>query len=171
MKELILGGVRSGKSRLPEARARESGLEVVYLATARAPGDAGMRRRIELHRRQRPAHWQTVEEPVALADCLLRLAARERCIIIECLTLWLTNLLCEDDGMRLEAQRDALLAALPGAPGTIILVSNECGLGVSPLGDLTRRFLDEAGQLHQQLAWICDRVTFTVAGLPWSLKG
>jgi adenosylcobinamide kinase/adenosylcobinamide-phosphate guanylyltransferase len=73
--------------------------------------------------------------------------------------------------MRLEAQREALLAALPQAPGTVILVGNECGLGVAPLGELTRRFLDEAGQLHQQLALICDRVTFTVAGLPWSLKG
>lgn len=171
MKELILGGVRSGKSRLAETRALESGLEVIYLATARACGDAEFQRRIEQHRRRRPAHWQTVEEPVALADCLLRLAAGQRCIIIECLTLWLTNLLCEDEGARFEAQCEALLAALRQAPGTIIMVSNECGLGISPLGELTRRFVDEAGQLHQRLASLCDRVTFTVAGLPLSVKG
>jgi adenosylcobinamide kinase/adenosylcobinamide-phosphate guanylyltransferase len=170
MKELILGGVRSGKSRLAEARARESGLEVIYLATARALDDAEMQRRIEHHRRQRPVHWQTFEEPVALADCLLRLAANQRCIIVECLTMWLTNLLCEDKGTRLEAQREALLAALLTAPGYIILVSNECGLGISPLGELTRRFVDEAGQLHQRLASLCDRVTLSVAGLPLSVK-
>jgi adenosylcobinamide kinase/adenosylcobinamide-phosphate guanylyltransferase len=171
MKELILGGVRSGKSRLAEARAGESGLEVVYLATAQAHGDAQMQNRIGQHRRCRPPHWRTVEEPVELADCLLRLAAARRCSLVECITLWLTNLLCDGDGARLEAQREALLAALSQAPGTIILVSNECGLGISPLGELTRRFLDEAGHLHQRLASLCDRVTLTVAGLPVSVKG
>lgn len=115
MKELILGGVRSGKSRLAEARARESGLEVVFLATARALSDAQMHNRIEQHRRRRPSHWQTVEEPVALADCLLRLAAARRCILVECITLWLTNLLCEGDESRLKAQGSATGGASPGA--------------------------------------------------------
>jgi adenosylcobinamide kinase/adenosylcobinamide-phosphate guanylyltransferase len=171
MKELILGGVRSGKSRLAEAHARESGLEVIYVATARATDDLEMQRRIRQHRQRRPLQWQTIEEPVVLADSLRRFAADHRCILVECLTLWLTNLLCDADQARLRGEREALLATLPLLPGSIILVSNECGLGISPLGELTRRFIDEAGQLHQQLASICDRVTLTVAGLPLSLKG
>jgi adenosylcobinamide kinase/adenosylcobinamide-phosphate guanylyltransferase len=171
MKELILGGVRSGKSRLAEAHARDSGLEVIYLATARATDDVEMQRRIQEHRQRRPLQWRTIEEPVALADSLRRFAADHRCILVECLTLWLTNMLCDADEARFRSEREALLAAMPQLPGSVILVSNECGLGISPLGELTRRFVDEAGLLHQQLASVSDRVTFIVAGLPLSVKG
>ena len=170
MHELILGGARSGKSRLAEQRAADSGLRVTYVATSQAL-DSEMAARIEHHRARRPAHWGLVEEPLALARVLREQAAPECCLLVDCLTLWLTNLLMLDDPARLAAERQALLEALPELPGRIILVSNETGLGVVPLGELTRRYVDEAGWLHQALAAACQRVTFTVAGLPMVLKG
>ncbi len=170
MKELILGGMRSGKSRLAEQRAQDSGLPVTYLATATAQDDE-MRQRIAHHQAQRPDHWQLVEEPEALAVALQRHAAEDHCVLVDCLTLWLTNLLCLDDEARMRREIDALLDALPKLPGTIILVSNETGMGVVPLGELTRRYCDEAGRLHQAVAARCDRVIMTVAGLPLNLKG
>jgi adenosylcobinamide kinase/adenosylcobinamide-phosphate guanylyltransferase len=171
MKELILGGVRSGKSRLAEQRAQESGLDVVYMATA-TPGDDEMRSRIEEHRKQRRARWLTVEEPRALAQAVREHAGKDRCVLIECLTLWLTNLLCATQGPReLEAERAALLTVVQEVPGHLIIVSNETGLGIVPIDALSRRFSEEAGLLHQDLARICDRVTFVAAGLPLPLKG
>ena len=170
MHELILGGARSGKSRLAEQRAADSGLRVTYIATSQAL-DGEMAARIEHHRARRPAHWGLVEEPLALARVLREQAAPERCLLVDCLTLWLTNLLMLDDAARLAAERQALLETLPELPGRIILVSNETGLGVVPLGELSRRYVDEAGWLHQALAAACQRVTFTVAGLPMVLKG
>lgn len=171
MKELILGGVRSGKSRLAERHARDSGLEVVYIATARAEGDSELQARIHAHRDNRPAHWHVIEEPYALAATLRAQAAAHRCVLIECLTLWLTNLLCSNDAAQWARERDALLAVLPQLPGHLIFVGNETGLGIVPLGELTRRFVDEAGRLHQELAQRCDRVILTVAGLGHPLKG
>ena len=170
MKELILGGVRSGKSRYAEQRARESKLDVVYVATATA-GDAEMSARIRAHQERRPAAWMLVETPLALAATLRAQAAPDRCVLVDCLTLWLTNLLCADDEKKFRSERDTLLDVLPTLPGHIILVSNETNLGVMPLGELTRRFGDEAGCLHQALARVCDRVVLTVAGLPLFLKG
>jgi adenosylcobinamide kinase/adenosylcobinamide-phosphate guanylyltransferase len=170
MHELILGGARSGKSRLAEQRAADSGLRVTYIATSQAL-DGEMAARIEHHRARRPAHWGLVEEPLALAQVLREQAAPERCLLVDCLTLWLTNLLMLDDAARLAAERQALLETLPELPGRVILVSNETGLGVVPLGELSRRYVDEAGWLHQALAAACQRVTFTVAGLPMVLKG
>jgi adenosylcobinamide kinase/adenosylcobinamide-phosphate guanylyltransferase len=170
MLELILGGARSGKSRLAEQRAADSGLRVTYIATSQAL-DGEMAARIEHHRARRPAHWGLVEEPLALAQVLREQAAPERCLLVDCLTLWLTNLLMLDDAARLAAERQALLETLPELPGRVILVSNETGLGVVPLGELSRRYVDEAGWLHQALAAACQRVTFTVAGLPMVLKG
>jgi len=170
VRELILGGVRSGKSRLAEKLALESGLAVTYVATARV-GDEEMRRRVESHRSRRPARWGLVEEPLSLAGALRAHAEAGRCLIVDCLTLWLTQLLCEPDPDRLERERDDLLAALPELPGRIILIGNETGMGVMPLGELTRRYCDEAGLLHQALAGLCDRVILTVAGLPLTLKG
>lgn len=170
MLELILGGARSGKSRLAERLALQSGLPVTYVATARA-GDDEMAARILQHRERRPAQWGLVEEPLAVADTLERLAAPECCVLVDCLTLWLTNLLIHEDGWRLRGEVDALLEVLPRLPGRIILVSNETGLGVVPLGELSRRYVDEAGWLHQSLAEVSERVVFTVAGLPMVLKG
>jgi adenosylcobinamide kinase / adenosylcobinamide-phosphate guanylyltransferase len=169
MKTLILGGMRSGKSRFAEALALQSGLPVTYIATA-LPGDEEMRQRIEAHCQRRPAGWQVVEEPYALAGALRTHAAAGHCVIVDCLTLWLTQLLCAaEEG--LERERDALIEVLPMLEAEIILVSNETGLGIVPPDALSRRFNDEAGWLHQALARHCERVVFTVAGLPMVLKG
>lgn len=169
-KTLILGGVRSGKSRLAERLAGASGLPVTYIATA-AAGDDEMRARIAAHRARRPAAWCLVEEPRALVEALRSHAAPDRCLLVDCLTLWLTNLLMAEDPSSLEHERAALLDMLPSLPGQLILVSNETNMGIMPLGALTRRYCDEAGGLHQALAQICERVILTVAGLPHILKG
>jgi adenosylcobinamide kinase/adenosylcobinamide-phosphate guanylyltransferase len=170
MLELILGGARSGKSRLAERLATQSGLAVTYIATSQAL-DGEMSARIQHHRQRRPADWGLLEEPLELARALRDNAAPGRCLLVDCLTLWLTNLLMLDDDTRLAMQRDAFLEALTALPGRIILVSNETGLGVVPLGELTRRYVDEAGWLHQAVAERAERVLFTVAGLPMLLKG
>lgn len=169
-KTLILGGVRSGKSRLAERLATNGGLPVTYIATATAEDDE-MRARIAAHRAHRPAHWQLVEEPLRLASVLADHADPGHCVLVDCLTLWLTNLLMAEDAAALERERTALLEVLPRLPGQIILVSNETNMGITPLGNLSRRYCDEAGLLHQALALGCDRVILTVAGLPHILKG
>lgn len=170
MLQLILGGARSGKSRLAEKLASESGLDVIYIATSQ-PLDGEMNQRVALHRARRPETWGLVEEPLELARVLKETAGQGRCLLVDCLTLWLTNLLMLDDPQRLAQEREALLDCLAQLPGEIIFVSNETGLGVVPLGELTRRYVDEAGWLHQALAERCQRVVFTVAGLPMTLKG
>ena len=170
MIDLILGGARSGKSRLAERMAVDSGLPVTCIATAQALDDE-MRARIAHHQARRPADWALVEEPLALAGTLARHAAADRCLLVDCLTLWLTNLLMQGDPARLATERDALLEGLAALPGRLILVGNETGMGVVPLGELTRRYVDEAGWLHQALAMRADRVLLTVAGLPLALKG
>ena len=179
---LVFGGARSGKSALAERLARESGKEVVYLATSHA-GDAEMAARIAHHRERRPEAWQTVEEPAALAQALRRLCAPDRIVLVDCLTLWLTNLmLCGDDPLpeagdlllpaRFDDERAALLELLDaGLPGELILVSNEVGMGIVPLGALSRRFADEAGRLNQDVAARAGRVILVAAGLPLVLKG
>lgn len=171
VKEFILGGVRSGKSRLANSRAQASGYEVTVVATALAGDDVGMARRIAAHRAQRPPGWRVVEEPVALARTLRKHTAPDRCVVVECLTLWLSYLVCSKGTAALEEERCALLEALPKLPGLVIFVANETNLGVHPPGELSRRFCDEAGTTHQMIAALCDRVTITVAGLPWTLKG
>jgi adenosylcobinamide kinase/adenosylcobinamide-phosphate guanylyltransferase len=170
MRNLILGGARSGKSRLAEQLASDSGLPVTYIATSQAL-DGEMNERVQLHRQRRPAEWGLIEEPLALAAVLRAEAAEGRCLLVDCLTLWLTNLLMLDDPQRLAEERDALLDCLAELPGTLILVSNETGLGVVPMGELTRRYVDQAGWLHQAVAERCQRVVLTVAGLPLMLKG
>ena len=181
MHELILGGQRSGKSRCAESRAgawlaASPGHSALFIATARALDDE-MRARIARHRHDRaerlPA-MATLEEPVALADALRAQAMPERLIVVDCLTLWLTNLLMPHgrpiDDAALAQARDALLDALHSAVQPIVLVSNEIGLGVAPLGADTRRFVDELGRLHQAVAAICSRVTLMVAGIEVAVK-
>ena len=182
MIELILGGARSGKSALAERRATESGLAVSYVATAQA-GDAEMARRIAHHQSRRPPHWALVEEPLHLAAALTERAAPNRCLLVDCLTLWLTNLLYAGAAARqaeageevncplLAFETAALLDCLPNLPGRVILVSNEVGLGIVPLGAATRLYVDDAGRLNQSIARIAQRVTFVAAGLPLELKG
>ncbi|MBH3455669.1 bifunctional adenosylcobinamide kinase/adenosylcobinamide-phosphate guanylyltransferase [Pseudomonas monteilii] len=170
MRSLILGGARSGKSRLAEQLASASGLPVTYIATSQ-PLDGEMNERVLLHRQRRPDDWGLIEEPLALAAVLRAEAAEGRCLLVDCLTLWLTNLLMLEDDQRVAEERDALLVCLEQLPGTLILVSNETGLGVVPMGELTRRYVDLAGWLHQAVAERCQRVVLTVAGLPLMLKG
>jgi adenosylcobinamide kinase/adenosylcobinamide-phosphate guanylyltransferase len=162
--------VRSGKSRLAEQHASDSGLDVVYVATAQVR-DAEMQQRIAHHQARRPAHWQVIEAGQNLAQVLQQQAAAGRCVLVDCLTLWLTQLLCEVSEAELRREVDALLAVLSTLPGQIILVSNETNMGVVPLGELSRRYCDEAGRLHQQVGAICERVILTVAGLPLMVKG
>lgn len=170
MKELVLGGVRSGKSRYAEQQARASGERVIYIATAIAGEDVELQERIRRHRSYRPADWMTVEEPVALGDTLRAHAGAGHCLLVECLTLWLAHLLTCGSDERLESERSSLVRAVGEIPGHVILVSNETGLGIMPPGELSRRFLDVSGELHQSLAAACDRVTLVVAGLPQKLK-
>ncbi|NVZ31029.1 bifunctional adenosylcobinamide kinase/adenosylcobinamide-phosphate guanylyltransferase [Pseudomonas sp. A4002] len=170
MLQLILGGARSGKSRLAEKLATDSGLSVTYIATSQ-PLDGEMTARVAHHRERRPSEWGLIEEPIELARVLKENATPNHCLLIDCLTLWLTNLLMLEDPDRLNHEREALLQTLATLPGEIIFVSNETGMGVVPLGELTRRYVDEAGWLHQALAERCQRVVLTVAGLPLTLKG
>jgi len=169
VKTLILGGVRSGKSRHAGSVADAYGCAVTLIATAAAL-DEEMAARIEAHRRTRPSHWEVVEEPVHLGAALRAVAASQRVIIVDCLTLWLTNLLCQDDPQILQDETRQLLETLAILPGHCVLVGNEVGLGIIPVNALARRFTDVAGTLHQELAAQCDRVSFMVAGLPLPVK-
>jgi adenosylcobinamide kinase/adenosylcobinamide-phosphate guanylyltransferase len=179
---LVFGGARSGKSALAERLARDAGKLVVYLATSHA-GDAEMAARIAHHRARRPAEWQTVEEPTALAATLRALCAPERIVLVDCLTLWLTNLMFaarQDypdvgpvDLPPLFARERAALLDWLDAPsaGDVVFVSNEVGMGIVPYGAVSRSFVDEAGRLNQDVAARCERVLFVAAGLPLALKG
>jgi len=171
MKELILGGARSGKSHYAEVCASESGLNVLYVATAQALDDE-MQQRIQHHQQQRPDHWQLIEEPLDLVSVLKNNANEKTCILVDCLTLWLSNQLCsEEHKNNLQKNVDDLINTLPGLTGKIIFVSNEVSMGIIPMGELNRQFVDEAGRLHQRLATICDNVTLMVAGIPSRIKG
>ena len=168
MKHLILGGTRSGKSHLAEKTAIAASKKLVYIATAQAL-DEEMRVRIAHHQSSRIAEWITVEEPLTLASSLQQHSTESTCVLVDCLTLWLTNtLLAGEDTFQRE--RAALLETLPQLVGEIIFVSNEVGMGIVAADPLSRRFVDEAGRLHQALAKICDEVTLVVAGLPLTLK-
>ncbi|MFT5707689.1 MAG: adenosylcobinamide kinase/adenosylcobinamide-phosphate guanylyltransferase [Oceanospirillaceae bacterium] len=169
MIELYLGGTRSGKSKLAEQAALESGLCVVYIATATS-GDGQMQQRIEQHRVRRPSAWQLVEEPLYLADIIAKHSAPNTCLLVDCLTLWLTNCLFSKDTDFYLAQKKHLLAVLENLAGQVIFVSNETNMGVIPMGEMSREFCDQAGLLHQELAAISHKVTLAVAGLAHVLK-
>ncbi len=165
----ILGGARSGKSGYAEKLAINSGKERIYIATAKALDDE-MKQRVLRHKKDRASSaWITIEEPLALAKCLQQWASPERVILVDCLTMWLTNLLSEDSAV-LKAEVEALLAGLDSLQGDVIFVSNEVGMGIIPMGELTRLFVDETGRLHQQLAQRVDNVMLMVAGLPHKIK-
>ena len=164
----VLGGARSGKTAFAEQTALATGKAPVYLATGGA-GDAEMAARIEAHRAARGPAWRTVEEPLNLAAAISRESRAETVILVDCLTLWLSNLM-DDDADPLAAGA-GLVEALAAAPGPVILVSNEVGQGIVPANPLARRFRDAAGQLHQTVAAAVPRAVFIVAGLPITLKG
>lgn len=166
--EFFLGGARSGKSRLAEQSAVDSGMELVYIATAQMR-DGEMVERISHHRQQRGAGWVTVEESLQLVTALQRECGHNRCVLVDCLTLWISNWLEHDPDGWQQAQAE-LLALLPTLKGRIIFVSNEVGQGVVPVNPLARKFVDESGRLHQALAAISDTVYFVMAGIPQVIK-
>lgn len=163
----ILGGARSGKSRHAEHLAQASGLELVYLATGWA-GDDEMAARIDRHRQERSQDWTTLEERTDIAGVIARQSRQGRLILIDCLTLWLSNLFAEERDI--EAHSAALRQALTAAAGRLIIVSNEIGLGIVPDTPLARLFQDHQGRLNQAVAAIADEVIFIAAGLPLTLK-
>lgn len=171
---LILGGARSGKSAYAENLATASGLPVTYIATAQVY-DEEFGQRVNHHKNRRPAHWHTVEQSFNLGETLRTHAAVDKCIIVDCLTLWLAQCICPDcerpQGLIWQDERNALLEALPALPGMVILVSNEVGMGIVPLGEINRQFQDEQGRLNQAIAYIANKVCFLAAGLPITLKG
>jgi adenosylcobinamide kinase/adenosylcobinamide-phosphate guanylyltransferase len=170
MKHLILGGARSGKSHYAELCAAESGLDVLYLATAQA-FDEEMQQRIKQHQQQRPNHWDLIEEPINLVSVLKNKASATTCILVDCLTLWVSNHLCSEEyKSQLETNVDSLIKVLPDLPGKIIFVSNEVSMGIIPMGEINRQFVDEAGRLHQRLATVCENVILMVAGIPTVIK-
>lgn len=166
---LVLGGARSGKTAFTESLAMRSGSKPAYLATAEAL-DAEMRDRVASHRAVRGGRFTTIEEPVAVSDALLKAAEHHDVILVDCLTLWITNLLmANEDVSQHVSELGATLVQVKTAK--IILVSNEVGLGIVPDNAMARTFRDLAGSAHQRLAQICDDVYFIVAGLPMTLKG
>lgn len=181
--KLILGGARSGKSRFAEQAAKDSGKDVIYIATATVYDDE-MQQRIDRHIDDRPSHWRTIEEPLQLAQVLQQYDKENTCLLVDCLTLWLSNILMTESPSThtdqvstsqqtvksLTAYKAELLQALSESRAEIILVSNEVGQGIVPMGKLSRRFVDEAGWLHQDIARIAQQVTLVVAGLPMQLK-
>jgi adenosylcobinamide kinase/adenosylcobinamide-phosphate guanylyltransferase len=168
MIQLILGGARSGKSAFAEAQAQSLSENVTYIATATVLDDE-MAERIERHKADRPAHWQVVESPLALSEAI-KDGADDNVILVDCLTLWLNNQLFDDPKQDFPQLFSQLISAADHAKN-IIFVANEVGLGVIPMGTISRQFVDEAGRLNQQLAKAADRVVFVVAGLPQVFKG
>ncbi|WP_028470229.1 bifunctional adenosylcobinamide kinase/adenosylcobinamide-phosphate guanylyltransferase [Neptunomonas japonica] len=167
MIHFIIGGARSGKSSYAESLAKNSGSDVIYIATAQAYDDE-MQERIQQHKHQRPSQWSTFEEPIEISDVINNKSSSTNCLLIDCLTLWVTNLLCENKSI--DDCKQQLIDALSNAKGDIILVSNETGMGVVPMGKLTRRYCDEAGWLHQEIAALADQVVLMVAGIPVIIK-
>ncbi len=162
---LVLGGARSGKS------ARALALcppPRVFLATGEAL-DAEMAERIARHKAERGADWGLVEAPLDLAGAVTAAAAADRHLLIDCLTLWLSNLM--HHGREPEAETAGLLGAIAAAPGAVVAVSNEVGMGLAPMNALGRAFRDAQGRLNQRVAAVADRVEFVAAGLPLALKG
>ena len=164
---LVLGGARSGKSRYAQGRAEALTGQLVYLATAQA-FDQEMRERIALHRADRGSRWSTVEEPLELAQAIAASSTAETVVLVDCLTLWASNLiLAERDA---DAATEGLARAILGARGPVILVANEVGLGIVPDNALARRFRDVAGRINQEVARAADEVVMLFAGLPLMLK-
>lgn len=169
MIHLVLGGARSGKSSFAEQQASGLNLPVTYIATAQAWDDE-MQTRITHHQQQRPQHWYVLEEPFHLAQKLVEIDQPNHVILVDCLTLWLSNLLMKNDNLW-QSEMQKLYDVLPTLQAHVFMVSNETGLGVVPMGQLTRQFVDESGRMHQKLGQISDQVTFCVAGFPMVLKG
>lgn len=172
MIHLILGGARSGKSSHAENLAKQSGDKVIYVATATAD-DKEMEIRICHHKKSRPPEWRLIEEPFLLSSILNQHKDEKSVLLIDCLTLWLSNWLCKkiiSQQSNWEEECSRFLESLKESNNTIFIVSNEVGSGIVPMGELSREFSDKAGRLNQKVASVADKVTFVVAGLPLQLK-
>lgn len=168
---LVLGGARSGKSSYAEKLAKLSGQNVVYIATAQIRDDA-IAERVELHQQSRPEQWFTAECPIKLGSALQQYAVEGTTVLVDCLTMWITNLLCEADAeTKLIKEQKLFFSVLSEIKGDVVFVSNEVGMGIIPMGELTRNYVDIAGRLHQDIAALADDVVLIVAGLPLVLKG
>ena len=165
---LVLGGARSGKSAFAEGLVDRSGLGKAYLATGQVFEDE-MRRRISTHQARRGPEWSLSEEPLDIAGALRRIASPDTAVLVDCLTLWVTNLMMADREISVEG--NVLAGLIPTLPGTIVFVSNEVGQGIVPDNAMARAFRDHAGILHQKIAAVADEVYFVTAGLPQKLKG
>ncbi|MEC5397907.1 bifunctional adenosylcobinamide kinase/adenosylcobinamide-phosphate guanylyltransferase [Uliginosibacterium sp. H1] len=165
---LVIGGARSGKSGHAQNAAIASGLPVTLIVTAEIR-DAEMQARVDRHRAERPASWTVIEAADSLPGALREHVRPGRAVLVDCVTLWLSRLLC-DAPDELEAGCDALVAAVRDAQGSLWLVSNEVGWSLVPEHPLGRRFRDEQGRLNQRLASVCDSVVLVAAGLPLMLK-
>ncbi len=166
----ITGGARSGKSAFAEKLAKELAGRRAYIATAQAL-DPEMAAKIAKHRKDRDTAWDTFEEPLAVADLLRKLSDRYQVVLIDCLTLWLSNVMAHTDGDGdVRARTDELTEAVRGFAGSCIVVSNEVGLGIVPDNPLARKFRDFAGMLNQQMARTADEVYFTASGIPMKIK-
>ena len=167
--ELVLGGARSGKSSYAEKQAKASGKPVIYIATSEVR-DEEMAQRVRKHQAQRPDEWLVIEEPLELAKALQEFSKPDNCILVDCLTLWLSNCLFGESKTGWEVYKANLLSTLEQLPGQVLFVSNEVGSGIVPMGEVSRKFVDEAGWLHQAIAARATKVTLVAAGLPLSLK-
>ncbi len=172
MIELIVGGARSGKSRYALDHAKGSDANLCFVATAQsgeAANDQEMAARILRHQRERGPEWQLIEEPFSLSALTGRFSEKDA-VVVDCLTLWLSNWLCRQSPAGWQQEKESFLCGLRRSPATWFLVSGETGLGVVPTSSLGRRFVDESGWLHQELASIADRVVMILFGLPQTLK-
>lgn len=165
---LVLGGARSGKSAFAEKMVEAAAAARLYLATGQAWDDE-MRSRIATHQDRRGSGWETVEAPVELTEALARNTRADRPVLVDCLTLWVTNLMLGDHDIG--AAFEGLANTLPGLKGPVVFVSNEVGLGIVPDNAMARAFRDHAGRLHQTIAGLADEVYFVAAGLPMKMKG
>lgn len=166
---LILGGNRSGKSAYAESIAQQHPGSVKLIVTAEIT-DAHMRQRVAEHEQRRPKHWQVLEEHICLAQCLQKHAEASTLILVDCLTLWLFNLMHTQTDQILAQQKQEFLHLLPRLSGKVLLINNEINLGVVPGDSQNRKFCDQIGLLNQAVAAIADKVEWVVAGLPISLK-
>jgi adenosylcobinamide kinase / adenosylcobinamide-phosphate guanylyltransferase len=166
---LITGGARSGKSKYAEERAVPLGSRPLYVATAEAKDDE-MAQRIAAHQKRRGSAWITVEEPVELTETLLAWRGRTDCALVDCLTLWLSNILFRGDGNQLEEKVEALVLALPQLDFSVVFVANEVGAGIVPDNPLARKFRDLAGWANQRIASLSSEVVLMVAGIPMTVK-
>ncbi|MCP4411915.1 MAG: bifunctional adenosylcobinamide kinase/adenosylcobinamide-phosphate guanylyltransferase [Gammaproteobacteria bacterium] len=166
---LIIGGARSGKSHYAESLIKKISKKITYIATASAD-DEEMKNRIQHHKKTRPKDWSLIEEKLYLSSILKQQLNKEEPLLIECMTLWLSNWVCSENLQLWNTEKHNFLKALKQCKTDIVIVSNEVGSGIVPMGELSRNFVDEAGWLNQELSKLADQVVLVVAGLPLVIK-